>query len=69
MAGIATDQDWFAIVVSGAIKLTKSLPDGRQQIVALLFPSDFLGFDENEVGADRLTPVTQRNWRLSRSAH
>src|SRR6516225_11153731 len=43
IAGIATDQDWFAIVVSGAIKLTKSLPDGRQQIVALLSPSDFLG--------------------------
>jgi CRP/FNR family transcriptional regulator len=43
IAGIAPDQDWFAIVVSGAMKLTKSLPDGRQQIVALLFPSDFLG--------------------------
>jgi hypothetical protein len=42
IAGTAPDQDWFAIVVSGAIKLTKSLPDGRQQIVALLFPSDFL---------------------------
>jgi CRP/FNR family transcriptional regulator len=43
IAGIAPDQEWFAIVVSGAIKLTKALPDGRQQIVALLFPSDFLG--------------------------
>ena len=43
IAGMTADQDWFAIVVSGAIKLTKSLPDGRQQIVALLFPSDFLG--------------------------
>jgi CRP/FNR family transcriptional regulator len=43
IAGISPHQDWFAIVVSGAIKLTKSLPDGRQQIVALLFPSDFLG--------------------------
>jgi len=43
IAGITPDQDWFAIIVSGAIKLTKSLPDGRQQIVALLFPSDFLG--------------------------
>jgi CRP/FNR family transcriptional regulator len=43
MAGTTPDQDWFAIVVSGVIKLTKSLPDGRQQIVALLFPSDFLG--------------------------
>ena len=43
IAGITPDQDWFAIVISGAIKLTKSLLDGRQQIVALLFPSDFLG--------------------------
>jgi CRP/FNR family transcriptional regulator len=43
IAGMTPDHDWFAIVVSGAIKLTKSLPDGRQQIVALLFPSDFLG--------------------------
>jgi CRP/FNR family transcriptional regulator len=43
IAGITPEQDWFAIVVSGAIKLTKSLPDGRQQIVALLLPSDFLG--------------------------
>jgi CRP/FNR family transcriptional regulator len=36
-------EDWFATILSGVIKLTKSLPDGRQQIVALLFPSDFLG--------------------------
>lgn len=43
IAGATPDQDWFAIVVSGVIKLIKSLPDGRQQIVALLFPSDFLG--------------------------
>jgi CRP/FNR family transcriptional regulator, anaerobic regulatory protein len=36
-------EDWFGTVLSGVIKLMKSLPDGRQQIVALLFPSDFLG--------------------------
>jgi CRP/FNR family transcriptional regulator len=30
-------------VLSGTIKLTKTLPDGRQQIVGLLFPPDFLG--------------------------
>ncbi|HRX37243.1 MAG TPA: Crp/Fnr family transcriptional regulator [Aestuariivirga sp.] len=35
--------DFFANVISGAIKLTKTLPDGRQQIVGLLFPPDFLG--------------------------
>jgi len=36
-------EDRFANVISGVVKLTKALPDGRQQIVELLFPSDFLG--------------------------
>lgn len=36
-------QNFFATVVTGTIKLTKSLADGRQQIVGLQFPSDFLG--------------------------
>jgi CRP/FNR family transcriptional regulator len=35
--------DWCAHVVAGVVKLTLALPDGRQQIVSLLFPSDFLG--------------------------
>jgi CRP/FNR family transcriptional regulator len=35
--------DWCANVISGVIKLTLTLSDGRQQIVGLLFPSDFLG--------------------------
>jgi CRP/FNR family transcriptional regulator len=35
--------DWCAHVVSGVVKLTLALPDGRQQIVGILFPSDFLG--------------------------
>lgn len=35
--------DFFANVISGAVKLTKTLPDGRQQIVGLLFAPDFLG--------------------------
>jgi CRP/FNR family transcriptional regulator len=33
----------FAVIVSGVVKLIKSLPDGRHQIVTLLFPSDLLG--------------------------
>ncbi len=33
----------FATLVSGVVKLTKRLADGRQQIVAFLFPCDFLG--------------------------
>ena len=35
--------DFFANVVSGVVKLTKTLVDGRQQIVGLLFAPDFLG--------------------------
>ncbi|MGQ0483731.1 MAG: Crp/Fnr family transcriptional regulator [Hyphomicrobiales bacterium] len=35
--------EFFANVVSGTVKLTKTLPDGRQQIVGLLFAPDFLG--------------------------
>lgn len=39
----AEDVDFFANVVSGVVKLIKTLPDGRQQIVGLLFAPDFLG--------------------------
>ncbi len=34
---------YFANIITGVVKLTKSLGDGRQQIVGLQFPSDFLG--------------------------
>ena len=34
---------FFANVVSGVVKLNQVSSDGRQQIVGLLFPSDFLG--------------------------
>lgn len=43
---ILSDQEpagFFANVISGTIKLTKTMPDGRQQIVGLLFAPDFLG--------------------------
>ncbi|MFO0991104.1 MAG: Crp/Fnr family transcriptional regulator [Hyphomicrobiales bacterium] len=43
---IMSDQEpasFFANVISGTIKLTKTTSDGRQQIVGLLFPPDFLG--------------------------
>jgi CRP/FNR family transcriptional regulator len=35
--------DYFGNVLSGVVKLGKSLPDGRQQIVGLQFASDFVG--------------------------
>lgn len=34
---------FFATVMSGVVKLTKTLSDSRLQIVGLQFPSDFLG--------------------------
>ena len=41
---IATENDIiFANIMEGVIKLTKILADGRQQIVGLQFPPDFLG--------------------------
>jgi len=43
IAGVAASEDWCATVLFGVIKLSKTLSDGRQQIVALLFPGDFLG--------------------------
>lgn len=35
--------DFVGNVVSGVVKLAKMTPDGREQIVGLLFPSDFVG--------------------------
>ncbi|HZT47626.1 MAG TPA: helix-turn-helix domain-containing protein [Hyphomicrobiaceae bacterium] len=43
ITGVDPAETWCAQVLSGVVKLTKALPDGRQQIVGLLFPSDFLG--------------------------
>lgn len=37
------DPSWFAVIITGVVKLVRSLPDGRQQIVGLQFPGDFLG--------------------------
>jgi CRP/FNR family transcriptional regulator len=52
--------DFFANVQSGVVKLTKTLPDGRQQIVGLQFASDFLGRpfgDRSPFFADAATDV------------
>jgi CRP/FNR family transcriptional regulator len=37
------ERSFFANIVSGVVKLTKSLEDGRQHIIGLLFAPDFLG--------------------------
>ena len=50
----------FANIVSGVVKLTKTLADGRQQIVGLQFPPDFLGrtfAEANPYSAEAATPV------------
>jgi CRP/FNR family transcriptional regulator len=43
IAGVVASEDWCATVLCGVVKLSKTLSDGRQQIVSLLFPGDFLG--------------------------
>jgi len=43
MWGDEDDAHVIAIVVAGTVKLFKTLADGRQQIVGLLFPSDCFG--------------------------
>jgi CRP/FNR family transcriptional regulator len=35
--------DYVALVISGVVKIMKSLADGRQQLVSLKFPPDFIG--------------------------
>ncbi len=48
---ILSDQepaDFVGIITSGAVKLTKTLADGRQQVVGLQFASDFLGRTHND---------------------
>lgn len=60
IAAAGQRQDWVATVLSGVVKLTRTMCDGRQQIVGLLFPSDLLGrpfSDANPFGAEAATPV------------
>ena len=55
-----TPLNFIGNLVSGIVKLTKVTPDGDQQIVGLLFPSDFVGraFSENWVfSAEAATDV------------
>jgi CRP/FNR family transcriptional regulator len=48
----------FAIIVSGVVKLTRMLPDGREQIVGLLSGSDILGNIEFAISHDSAICVT-----------
>jgi CRP/FNR family transcriptional regulator len=48
----------FAIIVKGIVKLTRMLPDGREQIVGLLSGSDTLGDIESAVSHNSAECVT-----------
>lgn len=52
----------FCAVVSGVVKLMKSLPNGSQQIVGLLLPGDFLGRPFG--GASRASAIAATDAKL-----
>ncbi len=57
-AGIPAES--YANILSGVVKLTKLMPDGRQQIVGLQFAPDFLGrpfLEASEVSAEAASTV------------
>ncbi|BAV51112.1 Crp/Fnr family transcriptional regulator [Mesorhizobium loti] len=61
LVGDAEAVECYSNVLSGVVKLTKSLPDGRQQIVGLQFAPDFLGRPfkaESSINADAATEVS-----------
>jgi CRP/FNR family transcriptional regulator len=61
LLGDAERIDTYAVVLSGVVKLAKTLSDGRQQIVSLQFAPDFLGRpfkSESELSAEAATDVS-----------
>ncbi len=48
----------FAFIIDGVVKLTRMLPDGRQQIVGLLTVSDCLGDPFDPISHDSVECVT-----------
>ncbi len=49
---------WLAVIVSGVVKLVCTKCDGRQQIVGLQFPGDFVGRPFGNLGSLRVEAVT-----------
>ncbi|WP_027168934.1 Crp/Fnr family transcriptional regulator [Mesorhizobium sp. WSM3224] len=61
LVGDAEAVESYSNVLSGVVKLTKTLSDGRQQIVGLQFPPDFLGRpfkSESVINAETATDVS-----------
>lgn len=59
------DQEQYSNILSGVVKLTKLMPDGRQQIVGLQFAPDFLGrpfSEQSGVVAEAATNVRLCNF-------
>lgn len=60
LAGESTQAKTYSNIISGVVKLSKMMADGRQQIVGLQFAPDFLGRPfrkENGVSAEAATDV------------
>ncbi|MDM9628737.1 Crp/Fnr family transcriptional regulator [Rhizobium sp. S152] len=60
LAGERMPVESYATVIRGVVKLTKTLEDGRQQIVGLQFAPDFLGrlnAEENAVSVEAASDV------------
>ncbi|OJF92749.1 Crp/Fnr family transcriptional regulator [Pararhizobium antarcticum] len=60
LIGDAQTVEAYSNILSGVVKLTKGLPDGREQIVGLQFAPDFLGRpfqDESAITAHAATNV------------
>lgn len=58
--GAAESVRSFAIIISGVVKLVTTKPDGRQQIVGLQFPADFVGrplADRSSLSAEAATTL------------
>ncbi|OCW55657.1 Crp/Fnr family transcriptional regulator [Hoeflea olei] len=61
LVGESTRINSYSNIISGVVKLSKMMADGRQQIVGLQFAPDFLGRPfrkENGVSAEAATEVT-----------
>src|SRR5690606_1531809 len=61
LIGDAEQIDVYSNVLAGVVKLTKTLSDGRQQIVGLQFAPDFLGRPfrkESSINAEAATEVS-----------
>jgi CRP/FNR family transcriptional regulator len=57
----ATPVTHFSVILNGAVKLSKLLPDGRQQIVGLQYAPDFLGrpfLQDSDVSVEAVTDTT-----------